>query len=349
MKLIGMLHYRRKPHNVKKAYAFASVAKMDGIEFVYFSYRAVDFYRQKIYGWVFKDGDWIQQEVDFPDTIINISAPKTREQTIIRKALKSRIPFTSHSIGTKMKVFKKIEKGRQFSNHLIPSYNISNPDTVLNLLQYLPSAVIKPHSGSKGRSIYFVTLLENNTIRCVSGIKENIYTLQEFKELINKLISEQKYLIQTFIECKTKTGFAYDFRLHVQKNALGKWAINLIYPRVSGNKKLTSNISNGGYRGELIPFLAEEFGDQYFDIKQMLEYFAITFSTHFESLYKGRSFDELGIDVGIDQNQKIWIFEVNWRPGSKHREFSVAKNIVPYTRNVADNVQIGYVSRLRRE
>lgn len=341
MKLIGMLHYRKKPHNVKKAYAYASVAKMNDIEFVYFSYRAVDFCRQKINGWVFKEGNWILQEVDFPDTIINISAPRTKEQSIIRKALKSRIPFTSHSIGTKMKVFQKIKKGGQFSNHLIPSYNISNPDKALNLLQELPRAVIKPHSGNKGRSIYFVSLLEDNTVRCICGIEENIYTLPQFKEILNKLISEQKYLIQPFIECKTKTGFAYDLRLHVQKNTLGKWAITLIYPRISGNNKLTSNISNGGYRGELIPFLVEEFGDQYFDIKQMLEYFAVTFATHFDSLYKRRSFDELGIDVGIDQNHKIWIFEVNWRPGSKHREFSVAKNIVPYALYVADSVQKG--------
>lgn len=330
-----MLHYKKKPHNVKKAYACASVSKMYGIDFIYFSYRAVDFCRQKIHGWVYKDGNWIQQEVDFPDTIINISAPKTREQSIIRKALKSRIPFTSHSIGTKMKVFKKIKKGRLFSNHLIPSFNISDPDAVLHLIQKFNRTVIKPHSGSKGRSIYFVTLIENNTIRCINGIEENIYTLQEFKELLNRLISEQKYLIQPFIECKTIIGSAYDFRLHVQKNALGKWAITLIYPRISGNEKLTSNISNGGYRGELIPFLVEEFGDKYFDIKQMLEYFAVSFATHFDSLYRRRCFDELGIDVGIDQNDRIWIFEVNWRPGSKHREFSVAKNMVPYARCLA--------------
>ena len=38
----------------------------------------------------------------------------------------------------------------------------------------------------------------------------------------------------------------------------------------------------------------------------------------------------LGIDVAIDQNGKLWIFEVNWRPGAKHREFEVAKRLIPY-------------------
>jgi YheC/D like ATP-grasp len=337
MTLIGMLHYRKKPHQVKKAYACASVAKMHGVEFVYFSYRAVDFSLRKINGWVYSRGRWVQKPVDFPDSIINISAPKTEMQTNIRKALKRNIPFISHSIGNKMSVFRKIEEGELFSHFLIPTINVISFDEVLPFLKKFIRLVIKPHSGSKGRSIHFITLIEENKIRCVTGLDVTIYSLEEFKRFFQKLTREQKYLIQPFIECKTKSGLTYDFRLHVQKNASGKWTVNLIYPRVSGNERLTSNISSGGYRGELIPFLMEEFGDEYYNIKQLLEYFAVAFTTHFESLYKNRSFDELGIDVAIDQNQRLWIYEVNWRPGSKNREFSVAKNLIPYARYVAES------------
>ena len=141
--------------------------------------------------------------------------------------------------------------------------------------------------------------------------------------------AEQKYLIQPFIECKTKTGLTYDFRLHVQKNGLGKWVIGLIYPRISGNHKLISNVSSGGYRGELNSFLQEQFDQEYYNVKRLLEQFALSFSAHFEELYN-KPLDELGIDIGIDHEHKLWIYEVNWRPGSKHREFEVAKNLVKY-------------------
>ena len=43
MALIGMLHYRKKPYGIRKAYACAAVAKMEGIEFFYFSYKGIDF------------------------------------------------------------------------------------------------------------------------------------------------------------------------------------------------------------------------------------------------------------------------------------------------------------------
>ena len=40
---IGYLHYRKKPDKLKKAYAFAAVAKAEGAELIYFSPGAVDY------------------------------------------------------------------------------------------------------------------------------------------------------------------------------------------------------------------------------------------------------------------------------------------------------------------
>ena len=42
MTLIGMLHHRKDPINVRKAYAFAAVAKVEGIDFFYFTPGKVD-------------------------------------------------------------------------------------------------------------------------------------------------------------------------------------------------------------------------------------------------------------------------------------------------------------------
>ncbi|MEH7484048.1 YheC/YheD family protein, partial [Neobacillus drentensis] len=71
MKSIGMLHYRKNPREVKKAYPFAAVAKMEGIPFFYFSYNNVDFNHLKINGWVYQHGGWTQKVIDFPTVIIN--------------------------------------------------------------------------------------------------------------------------------------------------------------------------------------------------------------------------------------------------------------------------------------
>jgi len=43
--------------------------------------------------------------------------------------------------------------------------------------------------------------------------------------------------------------------------------------------------------------------------------------------------DELGIDVGLDDMHKIWIYEINWRPGCPptfYLELDVVINTIRY-------------------
>ncbi|WHY02041.1 YheC/YheD family protein [Neobacillus sp. DY30] len=325
---IGMLHFRQNPADVKKAYPYAAVAKMEGIHFFYFSFNNVDFDNMKIDGWMYEDGKWIQKQVDFPAVVINSCNPKTENQSNILRKLKQYANLTSFPVGNKMKVYKKVKKAKEFASYLIPSTTLNMPEELISFLKNQPRAVIKPLSGNHGKKVFFIEKTQQQY-----KVTEEFNTIYMNEKELNKyfqpIITGKKFLMQPFIECKTKNGLTYDFRLHVQKNGDGKWEINLIYPRISGNAKMISNISSGGYRGELASFLKDEFGDDSKKVKESLEVFALTFSAHFDTLYE-HSFDELGIDVGIDVNQRLWMFEVNWRPGSKNREFEVARRLIPY-------------------
>lgn len=332
-----MLHYRKNPIEVKKAYPYAAVAKMEGMPFYYFSFNNVDFNAQKIDGWVYHHGEWAQTVMDFPTVIINSCNPKTKKQSAILNKLKEYAIFTSYPVGNKLKVYKKVLKTKEFSSYLIPSAQLNNPLELITFLQEHSRSVIKPLNGNQGKKVLFIEKLNEQPLyKLTDGQKVNVFNQKELEALITALIREQKYMLQPFIECKTKSGLIFDFRLHVQKNGLGLWEITLIYPRISGNAKLISNISSGGYRGDLEPFLFDEFGEESERIKTVLEHFALSFSAHFDTLYE-HSFDELGIDVGIDSQRRLWIFEVNWRPGCKHREFEVARRLIPYCNFLANS------------
>jgi hypothetical protein len=331
-----MLHYRKNPTNVRKAYPYAAVAKMEGIPFYYFSFNNVDFNNMKINGWEYDHGEWAQKVMEFPTVIINSCNPKTKKQSEIMRKLKEYAVFTSYPVGNKLKVYKKVLKAKEFSSYLIPSTKLNKPDQTISFLDEHSKAVLKPLKGNQGKNVLFIEKLNiSEQYKLMEGqfIKE--FNQKEMEVFIGRLILEQEYLLQPFIECRTKAGLTYDFRLHVQKNGRGLWEITLIYPRISGNSKLISNISSGGYRGDLEPFLIEEFGEESERIKVVLENFALSFSAHFDTLYE-HSFDELGIDIGIDREQRLWIFEVNWRPGCKHREFEVARRLIPYCKFLAN-------------
>lgn len=329
MTVIGMLHSRKDPNNVKKAYACAAVSKMEGIDFFYFSFGTVDMVHDKINGWRYDSGKWIQQQQDLPDIIINCKSPKNVKQKQIWEYLKSRCLFTSYSVGNKVNVYQKIIEGKQFAHYVIPFFILNKGEGIFSHFQDQKKLVIKPIKGNGGKGIIFIDKITTNHFQVLNG--DHVETLKKNELIIylEHLLMTNRYIIQPFMESSTKEGMAYDIRLHVQKNQYGEWEITLIYPRISANRKMISNISSGGYRGELLPFLIEQFGDDYFNMKRLLEHFSIRFSQHFESLYN-HHFDELGIDIGIDENQKLWIYEVNWRPGSKHRELDVARKQIQY-------------------
>ncbi|HSV10846.1 MAG TPA: YheC/YheD family protein [Hanamia sp.] len=288
----------------------------------------------KINGWVYEKGKWVEKKMEFPAVIINSCNSKTKQQSEVLKKLKEMVIVTSHSVGNKMKVYEKVLMGEKFASNLIPSRNVKNPKDVIVFLEKYPKVVMKPLNGNHGKKIFFIKKQADLFQIIESTFTENYYQ-NEFESCIANILATQKFLIQPFIECKTISGLTYDFRLHVTKNGYGEWENTLIYPRISGNSKLISNISSGGYRGELLPFLNDEFGEDSSKIRRILEEFALSFSTHFDTLYE-HPFDELGIDVGIDHNKKLWLFEVNWRPGAKNREFDVAKRLIPYCRFLAN-------------
>ena len=117
-----MLHHRRDPRKVIKSYAYAAIAQAEGAEFVYFSPRRVQFEDSTIRGWVFENGEWVERVTAFPDVIYNAGSPvKLAKSKEIIDKLKDTIPFTSHSIGNKMRVYERLKKAEQFSRYLIPS------------------------------------------------------------------------------------------------------------------------------------------------------------------------------------------------------------------------------------
>jgi YheC/D like ATP-grasp len=334
---IGMLHHRKHPDSVIKSYAYAAVAKAEGTQMVYFSPGGVDFIRKTISGFEYKDGKWVEGTFPFPDVIYNTGSPEklAKSNDVIQK-LKKTIPFTTHSIGNKMAVYKRLKEAGEFTQYLIPSEVVRGTNHFFSFLEAYRKIVFKPVNGRKGISIIYIERVGND-FRVLLNTDDHLYSYDELKVFVSDHIQEEEFLVQPYINCRTKDGSVFDFRLHVQKDGDGKWVITSIYPRIGAPGTIVSNINNGGSMNYLVPFLKQEFGDHdYFNIKRYLENFSLLLARHLDELQKERyseSIDELGIDVALDDLGKIWIYEVNWRPGCPptfYLEMDVVKNTIQY-------------------
>lgn len=337
-----MLHHRKDPQKVFKSYAYATVAKAEGAELIYFSPKKVDFEKKQINGYIYEDGCWKETIRPFPDVIYNTGSPMklARSQEIIDD-LKEIIPFTTFAIGNKMRVYERLKKAEEFSQYLIPSEIVYSTRIFFNFFTNFPKVVFKPVNGRKGQGIILIERIRDK-FHLLIGTQNIIYTFDELRDFISTKIREEPYLVQPYINCKTKAGQSYDFRLHVQKNGEGKWVITAIYPRIGARGSIVSNINIGGSTNYLEPFLKQEFNDDYYNIKRYLEHFSLQIAEHMDKIQKdyfNERIDELGIDVCLDDMNKIWIYEINWRPGCPptfYLELDVVRNMIRYSMFLAN-------------
>lgn len=322
MTLIGLLHQRNDPRTVRKAYYYAMAAKAENVELIYFTPQSVDFDNHKINGLMYVNGGWRPVQRRFPDVIYNAGSPaKLANYPEIINRLKKEIPFTTHSVGHKMSVYRRLKAAETFSDYLIPSISITSIETLFDFMSQHPTVVFKPIDGHKGQGVTFIEKYANHYLVKYSG-QQFSYTQTQLDDFVQQRLKERQYLAQPYINSRTQKGIPFDLRLHVQKNGQGEWIINLMYARLSRSQSIVvTNLSSGGSRIPIDRFLRNEYPNSAESRKKQLENFALQLAKHLDDLQlenHGERLDELGIDIGIDQNNKIWIYEVNWRPGLPH-------------------------------
>ncbi|MDN4607589.1 YheC/YheD family protein [Sporosarcina highlanderae] len=340
---IGMLHHRKDPETVMKAYAFAAVAEAEGANFFYFSPGEVNLLNRTIRGQVYVNGKWQTRYMPFPDVIYNAGSPeKLSKAKEVIDELKKEIPFTTHSIGNKWSVNRRLKEAKDFASYLIPTEAVKNTEHFITYIAAFKKVVFKPIDGRKGKGIYFI-VQEGDRFSLKGEGTNKKYTVSQLNAFIKQKLSQGTYIIQPYIQSVTKSGQVFDFRLHVQKNGKGEWVITTIYPRVAPKGSIIANINSGGYTNYLEPFLEQEFKEDAINIKRKLEYFSLALAKHLDDLQMekyGEVIDEIGIDIGMDQDLKLWIYEVNWRPGCPpafYLELDVVKNTVHYAMYIAKN------------
>lgn len=343
--LIGYLHHRKDPLKIRKLYAYAATSLMEGAELVYFSPKMVDLTNQVINGYMYKNGTWEKVITNLPDVIINAGSPMKLNHRKVVKKLKKLIPFTTHSIGNKLTVYRRLLRDGTFKDNLIPSHLIKNTNDVFTYLDKYGKVIFKPTNGHQGKNIVYLEKV-NNEYHVKVHTNMEIFTKAQLTSFIEKSIKQENYLVQPFIKSTTKAGLAFDFRIHTQKDGEGKWVICAIYPRIAKKGSVVANINSGGFTCTLDSFLRTEFEEKVNEVKQKLREFGLSLSKKLDELQiseYGELLDELGIDVGIDENGKIWVFEVNYRPGCPpifYLELDVVRNAIRYAKYLAQKRRI---------
>lgn len=317
--------------------ALVEEGKKQNAKLVFFCSDDITFENKTINGEVFKDDLWQQASVPFPEVIYNLSVGSRIKQSQVERKLRRELPFTNFGLGNKYHLPEALIKNRIYADLLVPFKIIKNESTVYNFFDKKKKAVIKPILGRQGSSVFLVEK-KGGHYSIWEGKKERVVGQKKFNDWIQAIIAVKNndYMIQNYVEARTKNGEPFDVRAHMQKNSEGKWQITKIYPRIGHKKSILSNISQGGRTEEFEAFMNNEFDSKGNLYSSELRKLAMDLTIHVDKLMD-YSLNDLGIDLTIDKSGKFWMHEINNGPESKYHEQEWAANTIGYASYIAKN------------
>ncbi|MCS1352657.1 YheC/YheD family protein [Mechercharimyces sp. CAU 1602] len=216
-------------------------------------------------------------------------------------------------VASKMSKTKVLEDNAMVQTY-IPETQWLNAGSLKNMSDRYPLLFVKPDKGGGGVGVIRIrrislTLFEVRYRRLQQRVERDGLYEQVWKWMLKG----RKYLVQRGIESVSYQGRPFDYRILLQRPA-GKWQISGMIAKVAAPGEIVTNSRKGrsalSVEKSLSYFtpspayqklLCEELRDLSFNVASVLE-----------KRYAGLK--ELGIDLGLDQEGRFWIYEVNTSP-----------------------------------
>lgn len=322
---LGIIAYCNGPTFTEKDYYrnLTLVGRKAGILVFVFSPRQVDFDTRSTIGYEYRDGAWQTRTFPLPPLIYDrcFMGPAYRNYKPFIEKLQNdpTIRFMGRGLSGKWEVYKMLESLPEVSKWLPETKPLSIND-LLERLTTNQAVIIKPMSGTHGYGVVrFVKRTKGyeatgRARRTNVPFQRTFKTLASLKQFVLSFTAGLKFIIQPYLSLSTRNGVPFDVRVLVQKNGLGEWQTTGKAVRLGNKASITSNLHGGGHAVPLTNFLTANFtpaqkAEIETEINALVSVLPPALENHHGSLF------ELGIDIGVDQKGRVWLIEVNSRPG----------------------------------
>lgn len=281
----------------------------------------INIHTKSLKGWILDNKQWVMNESPLPDVLYNrITSRKLEKKVELREKIATLqrsygIPIFNETFLNKQEVHDMLYQDIAM-RRILPETYLYQPSRLKSMLEKYRTVYLKPCNGSLGQGIIRITRHEKQFIcqysevtgtvtRVCSGLKELA------RQLARKTINSQ-YIIQQGLYLVTWDSRPVDFRVLVQKDRRGKWSVTSSVARIANSQHIVSNLARGGTIRKASEVLA---GIQ-INNKPTLSHIrdtALTIAHTFEQLVQGH-FAELGIDLVLDRQGRLWLIELNSKP-----------------------------------
>jgi hypothetical protein len=277
-----------------------------------------------ITGYFYNENRWCQHDVPFPhvvyDRLPNRKTENHRAIMRVKQRLQKEylIPWFNPGFFNKWDIYQLLKNESAVNTYLPETHLFTNFEKIELMLSKHGHVYVKPMNGSLGSGIYQIFYsFEENVYYCrYRDNEENkLRKYQTLEKLINHLLGDRElhtFIVQQGISLKRVNQQPVDFRIHTNKNIQGNWQLSAIAAKVAGQGSMTTHINNGGD----VKTLEEIFPDysEREQVKEKLVEATLLLSEYIDKKVDGH-IGEIGFDIGLDKNGKVWLFEANSKPG----------------------------------
>lgn len=308
--LLGRTDEKLRRHLPRLVYSLF-YKELNGLLFVY-SEDNINFADFEITGYLYHDtfpGLWKKCKLPFPSA--SFRRTELSSQTVNKMVSALGSGFFNTVYFDKWQFWKWVSSNDELIKYLPETTNQINLSTLNDFIESYGGAYLKPRNGSRGKGIHYIEK-ENGYYRWISNYDENIKVFSE-DEIVPKLVKYRCYLLQAPIFLRSYENRMVDYRVLLQKNGTGYWQCTGMIARFGKPQGITANFKANGYALQGYEALKIQFG--YDDLRAFQKYQEIiSICTKIaQQIDRKGTFADFGIDIGIDEEEKIWVIEINKR------------------------------------
>lgn len=298
---------------------------------------------QEVIGYFYEESTWRKAKLPFPDAIYNRIHSRRLEfekdfKSLVQQADIHKTSLFNFRFLSKAEVHSYLRLEEHLQPYL-PEAELFSKEALISLLQKFGEVYVKPIHGSQGRNIIRISRNDQLYILQFSSQQQKeplcYSTLDKLAEDVTAKIKQKSFIIQQGIRLVEPDNRKIDFRVLCHKNKQNLWRTTSVVARLSGEAEFVSNIARGGEIIRPLKALSQMFDletarQQLAQMKELSAEIAESIDRQAEGLVV-----ELGIDMGVDEDGRLWLIEVNSKPSKNFEDKSntirpSAKAIIEY-------------------
>ncbi|ACT04001.1 YheC/YheD family protein [Paenibacillus sp. JDR-2] len=201
--------------------------------------------------------------------------------------------------------------GEEELRDYLPDTEQFTPKGFISMIDRYPVLFVKPDLGMKGQGVMKVYYKDG---RIVIRTEDSRYSFQSAKFAaikLKQLIGTKRYLMQQGIDLIQIDGNPIDFRILLHLRRDETWKFFGVMGKVAAPNRFVTNHSSGGKAIRLHQALGltrQECEPWEKKLREMAFKVASGMKKHFPLI------TELGLDIAIDTEHRVWLLEANTKP-----------------------------------